>query len=92
MSFGGSVSAMLVSLKNNKIPKRERKLGHLEYKDGVHIGPALKFKNQLSTHQMEAFKENLAQKKRKAAQRTILIYIVTLISVAIIVTYKVGAL
>ncbi|MFT5822821.1 MAG: hypothetical protein ACI8ZM_004078 [Crocinitomix sp.] len=90
MSSFGSISAMLISLKNNRIPKRERKLGHKEYLEGIHIGEPLQFKNKLSSHQMEAFKEELVETKRKTTRQTILIYVITLLTVAIIITYKVN--
>lgn len=90
MSSYGRISAMLITLKNNRSPKCERKLGNKEYPEGVQIGPPLQYKNKLSEHQMRVFKEKLVLKKRKTTRRTIMIYIITLLTVAIFITYKVN--
>jgi hypothetical protein len=77
MSFSGSVSAMLLTLKNNKIPKRDKKLGNLEYRKGVPIGKPLIYKNKMSPSQMQLFKEKLEQKKRRTTRQTVLIFVFT---------------
>jgi hypothetical protein len=48
MSFGGSVAAMLTSLKNNKVRKREpRQTEHFKYVEGVPIDQPLRFKGSI---------------------------------------------
>ncbi|MDG1913328.1 MAG: hypothetical protein P8I55_01915 [Crocinitomix sp.] len=85
MSFSGSVSAMLLTLKNNKIPKRDNKMGHLEYRKGVPIGKPLKYKNKLSPAQMALFKEKLEQKKGKMTRRTVLIFVFTFVTLVYLI-------
>lgn len=77
---------MLTSLKNNKIPKRERKLGHKEYVEGVPIGKPLKYKNKLSKAQMDVFKEELEKQKKRRTKITIISYIIGM-TIAISIVY-----
>ncbi len=86
MSSYGSISAMLTSLKNNKIPKREKKLGHLEYVKGVPIGKALKYKNKLSIDEMKLFQEKLMKEKRRSTVLTLVIILFSLITSGCLIT------
>lgn len=83
MSFSGSVSAMLTTLKNNKIPKREKKLGRKEYVKGVPIGQPLIYKNKMRTQELELLKENMRKKKRRALRITLIVYSLSIIAVSI---------
>lgn len=71
MSSFGSISAMITSLKNNKIPKRDHKLGHLEYTKGVPIGKPLRFKNKLSEAERLAYSKKL-QRYRQRSDRILI--------------------
>ena len=84
MSFAGHVSAMLASLKNNKLPKREQKLGHIEYKKGVPIGEPLRFKNSMSEAELIKFRQELQQQKTRVLKRTVWISIGSILLVTII--------
>lgn len=86
MSFGGSVQAMITSLKMNK---RERKTmfdkeGAKEYGGLGKLGK----QNKLSPEAFEAFKKELEIKRKKdqARQRTILV-LSLLITAALVVTF-----
>lgn len=79
MSFGGSAAAMITSLKNNKIPKRDNKLGHLEYTKGVPIGQKLEFEKKMTKEQAESFSHQLKKEKRRSAYITIFVYALILI-------------
>lgn len=74
----GSISAMLTSLKNNKIPKREHKLGHLEYTKGIPIGKKLVFKNKMTLKELDQLKSKLQKQKRRSTLISIGLYAVIL--------------
>lgn len=63
MGTFGSISAMISSLKNNKLPKRDHKLGHLEYTKGISIGKPLCFKNKLSEMERLAYMKALKNQR-----------------------------
>jgi len=87
MSAAGNISAMIASLKRNKIPKRNNKLGHLEYKKSVKIGKPLLFKNSFSEIEKEAFRQKLVLDKRKKLQATLFIYAFVFITLVIILCF-----
>lgn len=87
MSSYGSISAMLVSLKNNKIPKREKKLGHIEYVKGVPIGKPLRYKNKLTAEEMRCFQEKLKHDKRHSTRMTIVVLILSILITIFFVQY-----
>ena len=78
MGAGGSISAMLTSLKNNRIPKSKKKTGGLEYVKSVPIGEPLKFKNTLSTTEMAELKALLQRQKKRNRRISILVYFIFL--------------
>ncbi len=88
MSSFGSISAMLTSLKNNKIPKRDNKLGHLEYKKGVPIGKPLKFKNKMTREEITKFTKRLIIEKRKKTRQTIVIYSVSIGTISYLIFHN----
>lgn len=74
MSFGGAVSAMVTTLKNNKIPKRERKLGNHEYVEGVPIGKPLRFSAQMSSEEISALGEKIKKEQQVKKRRDFILY------------------
>lgn len=71
MGGGGSISAMIASLKNNKIPKRDRS----KLRDGVPIGDPLKYKNVMNEKEFAQFKTRLEKKKKRRTLIHIIIYL-----------------
>lgn len=87
MSFGGVVSAMVTTLKNNKIQKRERKLGNHEYVEGVPIGKPLRFKNQLSKEELIELGEKIKRERRRIFIRDTIYTVVIIITAIIAIFY-----
>ena len=56
---------MATTLKNNKIQKRERKLGNHEHVEVVPIGKPLRFKNQLSKEKLIELGEKIKRERRR---------------------------
>lgn len=86
MSFGGAVSAMVTTLKNNEIQKRERKLGNHEYVEGVPTGKPLRFKNKLSKEELIELGEKIKRERRRIFIRDT-IYTAVIIMTAIIAIF-----
>ncbi len=73
MSFGGAVSAMVTSLKNNK---RERKSALKRLKDNpAEYGNSgkLHFENKATQAQLQKIREDLKRENRKRIMKTVLI-------------------
>ena len=63
MSFGGSVSAMISSLKNNKLPKRKFRNGADEFS---HLSSKkLEYRNSLSSEEFQIFQQQLKKEKHR---------------------------
>lgn len=66
MSFGGAVSSMITSLKNNKIKKRKFNEGFKDIEGSpVNVKPLI-FKNKLSKEEFDKFSKELVDKKKKS--------------------------
>lgn len=90
MGSFGSISAMITSLKNNKLPKREHKLGHLEYTKGVSIGKPLRFKNKLSETERLAYIEKLKRERRRSDRMLIGTCIIVFATLGTFIFYYLG--
>ncbi|WP_070138276.1 hypothetical protein [Crocinitomix algicola] len=72
MGAGGSISAMISSLKNNKIPTRERSSPTYKAK----MGQPLIFKNKMNSTELKQFSSHLKAQKRKKTITTIVITVI----------------
>ena len=75
MSFGGSVSAMISSLKNNK---RERKSVFEKTKNVGSVSGKLHFDKNASKKQLEEIREKLKQENKKAVIKKTVFFIIFL--------------
>lgn len=85
MGSGGTISAMVSSLKNNKIKKRKF---HDSFRDvdGITLNnKPLIYKNNLSKQEFKEFSKKLRDKKRRSNIIMIVIYGISILSVFIIV-------
>lgn len=87
MSFAGSVSAMITSLKNNSLQRRSNRNEKFEYVERTKLKAGLKFKNKLSQQEFSSLSEKMKKDKRKKAILLTIIYSVTLISSVSAVIY-----
>ena len=85
MGFGGSVAAMLATLKNNK---RERTSTFELMKDGnSRKKTLLHFKNKASKRDLAKIQERLQKENRKVFRRNMLIFIVALTILLFSISY-----
>ena len=85
MGFGGSVAAMLVTLKNNK---RERTSTFELMKDGTSRKKTLvHFKNKASERDLIKIQERIQKENRKVFRRNILIFSVVLAILLFSISY-----
>lgn len=81
MSFGGAVSAMVTSLKNNK---RSRKSAFKRLKDNPSEygeGSKLHFENKATPSQLKKIREDIQRENRKLMIRNIVIIVVVVAAV-----------
>lgn len=84
MSFGGSVSAMLTSLKNNKVRLREpQRTDHFEYVKGVPIGKPLKYKGSISEEELKEMRTLMTRRLQREKRMIFLSYSVIIIGAII---------
>lgn len=74
MSSAGHIMDMINTIKRNRIPVRERKLGHKEYVEGVPVGKPLRFKKKMTAAEFNKFKEKLATEKQEKTRLMLIIF------------------
>ena len=85
MSSFGSISAMITSLKNNKIKKRKFNSSYRDVDDSIVNVEPLVYKNKLDQDEFRLFSKKLQLSNKKSLRISILIYLVSLISMLLIV-------
>lgn len=75
MSFGGSVAAMITSLKNNRVKLRDpQRTDHLARREGIKFGKPLKFKGKMHPEELELLRQKLTRKRNRQKRVTFISY------------------
>jgi len=91
MSFRGSVAAMLTSLKNNKVRKREpRQTEHFKYVEGVPIDQPLRFKGSISKADLEKMRTKLGKRRKREKILTPMFYTSVITAAVVFIIFFVG--
>lgn len=78
MSFGGAVSAMLSSLKNNKRDRPSAFKKMKDYEDGDYK-TRLHFENNSSQKQLDELREKLQQENKVRFRRNVVIFVISIV-------------
>ncbi len=80
MGGEGSISAMIASLKNNKLQKRKPEKGRLTFEKGTPIGEPLAFTGKMTDEEMRIFRKALIRRKNRSTLLFIVFSAIVLVS------------